>query len=88
MDMQYHWLVDQVKQKSYDVQCHPGQENPGDYITKHHTPSQHIKVRPYYLHTPKFLRYLPGDLPPSIMGGCVDSLRGNPLGYQILLLLP
>ena len=88
MDMRYHWLVDQAQQINYDVQWHPGQENICDYITKHHPPSHHIKVCPYYLHITKYPRYLTRALHPSVLLGCVDFLHGNPTGYQVRFPLP
>jgi hypothetical protein len=36
MDMRYHWLIDRVRQKQFDVYWRPGRENLGDYHTKHH----------------------------------------------------
>jgi hypothetical protein len=37
MDIIYHWLIDRVRQKQFDVYWRPGRENLGDYHTKHHS---------------------------------------------------
>eukprot|EP00956_Cyclotella_meneghiniana_P012720 scaffold18074_cov132-Cyclotella_meneghiniana.AAC.3 len=41
MEMRYFWVADQVQRKQFDVKWHPGQENLGDYYTKHHPASHH-----------------------------------------------
>jgi hypothetical protein len=53
MDMRFHWIKDRVKQGQYRVYWSPGKDNKGDYFTKHHPPSHHIKMRPIYLQTPE-----------------------------------
>ncbi len=47
--MQYHWLEDRIKNKEIQVLWKPGKTNKGDYFTKHHPPSHHRKMCPYYL---------------------------------------
>jgi hypothetical protein len=51
MDMRFYWVQDRVDQGQIAVQWGSGQDNHGDYFTKHHPPSHHIKVRPTYLYT-------------------------------------
>ena len=51
MEMRYFWLLDQAVQRRFSVQYHPGQENLGDYQTKHHLGYHHVKGRPFYLHS-------------------------------------
>eukprot|EP00956_Cyclotella_meneghiniana_P029456 scaffold71333_cov23-Cyclotella_meneghiniana.AAC.1 len=41
MEMRYFWVADQVQRKQFDVKWQPGQENLGDYYTKHHPASHH-----------------------------------------------
>eukprot|EP00957_Ditylum_brightwellii_P126957 9678825-Ditylum_brightwellii.AAC.1 len=47
-------------------------ENLGNYVTKHHAPTHHIKICPLYLHSPTSPRFLPRTLSPSVLRGCVD----------------
>jgi hypothetical protein len=54
-----------------------GQENLGDYPSKHHTANIHQHVRPYYVHTDKSPTLLPWALKPSIWQGCAEIL-GDP----------
>ena len=44
MEMRFFWVTDQVKNGSYDVQWHPGQENLADYFTKHFESRHHQEV--------------------------------------------
>lgn len=46
MDMCFHWLRDREAQKQFRFYWRPGAVNDGDYYTKHHPPSYHIKIRP------------------------------------------
>jgi hypothetical protein len=46
MDMRYHWLIDRVRRKQFDVYWSQGRENLGDYPKKQHS-AQHQK---YMLH--------------------------------------
>ena len=59
MNMRYFWTVQKQKDKTIDVSWHPGKENLGDYVTKHHDAHTHRTLRPLYLHTttsPKLLQ--------------------------------
>eukprot|EP00957_Ditylum_brightwellii_P182927 13934245-Ditylum_brightwellii.AAC.1 len=47
--------------------------NLGDYVTKHHAPAHHIKIRPIYVHMPNSPRFVPSAPTPSVLQGCVDS---------------
>ena len=49
MEMRFFWVIDQVKQKYFDVQWQPGAENLADYFTKDFTNSNHKAVRQWYL---------------------------------------
>ena len=77
MEMQYFWLLDGQAQKYFKFYYHPGQENLGDYPSKHHTADIHQHVRPYYVHTNKSPTLLPRALKPSIRQGCAETL-GDP----------
>jgi hypothetical protein len=77
MEMQYFWLLDGKTQKYFKFYYQPGQENLGDYPSKHHMADIHQHVRPYYVHTDKSPAVLPQALKPSIWGGCAKIL-GDP----------
>jgi hypothetical protein len=77
MEMRYFWIIDQVRNRYVRILWHPGMENLGDYVTKHHSPKHHQHVRPYYtqqLHSP---RELIRALKPSVLRGCVNPARGT-----------
>jgi len=85
MEMRFFWMTDQVKNGSYDVQWHPGQENLADYFTKHFESRHHQEVRPWYLHMNNYPRFLPQAVAPSTLRGCVGNL---PNGYHKAAPLP
>ena len=74
METRYFWTVDQVGEGNLRVLWYPGAENLGDYVTKHHPASHHLKVRPLYQHQQNSPRTLRRALAPSVMRGCVDSV--------------
>ena len=49
MDMQYYWLRDRAKQQQFHIHWKAGTQNLADYVTKHHSPSHHRKMRPVFL---------------------------------------
>ena len=56
MDMRLHWLRNRsVTQKQFEFYWRPGSTNRGDYLTKHHPPSHHVKIRPEILTSYKTL---------------------------------
>jgi len=77
MNMRYFWLLCHEAQKLFKINYHPGQENLGDYASKHHTGAHHRRVRPFYLHTDQSPRLLPRAARPSERRGCVGT-RHNP----------
>jgi hypothetical protein len=83
-EMRYFWLLDQEVQKYFRFKYHPGQENMGDYPSKHHTGPIHQHVRPYYLHAKNSPRILPRALKPSSRRGCAETL-GDPYHRQVPL---
>ena len=58
MNMRYFWTISKQDDKTIDVAWHTGQENLGDYSSKHHPPVIHQNIQPTYLHMQNSLRYL------------------------------
>ena len=52
IDMRFYWLQDRVEQGQFRVYWQPGNSNLGDYLSKHHAPAHHQRMRPLYLHEP------------------------------------
>ena len=84
MEMIYFWLLDQYCQKYLDISHQPGQENLGDYPTKHHTGTVTQHVRPYYIHESTSPTLLPREMMPSDWRGCAEIL-GDPYRRQVPL---
>ena len=76
MEMRYFWLINQYCQKYLDISHQPGQENLGDYTTKHHTGTVTQHVHPYYIHESTSPTLLPRAMMPS----------ANPYRRQVPLL--
>jgi len=74
MEMRYMWLLDKAAQDLFKFQHHPGQENLGDYPSKHHSGDIHQHVRPFYVQTDKSPHFLPRASLPSSRRGCVETL--------------
>ena len=85
MEMRYFWLLDQHTQEYIRIYYHPGQENMGDYPSKHHFTPGHRHVRPWYIHMPNSPTHLPRALKPSSRRGCAEIL-GDP--YHKMVPLP
>ena len=49
MDMRFYWLRDRAIQQKYHFYWRSGKLNKGDYHTKHHPASHHMKERPSIL---------------------------------------
>jgi hypothetical protein len=77
MEMRYFWLLDGKTQQNFKFYYQPGQENLGDYPSKHYTANIHQHVQSYYVHTDKSPTLLPRALKPSIWQGCAKIL-GDP----------
>ena len=74
IDMRFYWLKDRVEQGQFKKIWAPGDENWGDYFTKHHSSPHHRKVRPIYLKEHNS---------PSDLQGCLDLIKGHqPAGVQ------
>ena len=68
--------------KKFKFSYQPGQENMGDYPTKHHTAEIHQHVRPYYLHFSNSPTTLLCATKPSARQGCAEIL-GDPYHKQV-----
>ena len=79
MEMRFFWITDQVKRGFFDVQWHPGQENLGDYFSKHFVGQHHAAIRPWYMLTPLSPRVLPRAQTPSAPRGCAGTLYNGHL---------
>jgi hypothetical protein len=65
MEMRYFWLLDEGVQKLFRFHYQPGQENLGDYPSKHHSADIHQHVQPYYVHMNTSPTVLPRAAKPS-----------------------
>jgi hypothetical protein len=71
MNMRYFWVISKQSDGTISVTWHPGRDNLGDYVSKHHPPKHHQHVRPIYLHMKSSPRFLQRSLPPHLLRGCV-----------------
>ena len=55
IDMRFYWLQDRSRQNQFKMCWGTGENNLGDYYTKHFSEKQHIIKRPIYLFEPKRL---------------------------------
>ena len=78
MDMRCFWVADKVEQGQFRILWCSGQENLGDYVSKHHLSPHHLKMRPYYSHQKDSPRTLRRALPPSVMRGCAKLTGTTP----------
>ena len=84
MEMRFFWVTEQVKNKTMDVQWHPGLENLADYYTKHFDAGHHKTARPWYLQEPTSVRELPRAAAPKALRGCVGIQAGGYSGKSPL----
>jgi hypothetical protein len=77
MEMCYFWLLDGKVQNLFQFHYQPGQENLGNYPSKHHSADIHQHVRPYYVQMNNSPTILPRAARPSSWQGCVETL-GDP----------
>jgi hypothetical protein len=68
------WLLDGDVQQIFRFYYQPGQENLGDYPSKHHSADIHQHVRPYYVHMNNSPTVLPQAAKPSSWRGCAETL--------------
>ena len=67
MHMRYFWTRYQQKQGIIVVFWHPGTENLGDYVTKHHPLTHHRRVQKFYVYTKDTPKYLNCAIQPSLL---------------------
>ena len=75
--MQFFWVTDQVLDKEFDVQWHPGKENLADYFTKHFDTAHHQNMCPWYVHEQNSPRELPRATAPKAIQGYVGTQEGG-----------
>ena len=51
IDMRFYWVIDRIKQNHFRIFWKPGSENLADYFTKHHSPTHHKRMRPFFIHS-------------------------------------
>ena len=75
MDIRFHWIIDRILQMHFNVFWKPGPTNLGDYHSKHHPTSHHIKVRHTNLYEPHSLQ--------TTLQGCVNSPNRYTAGMNL-----
>ena len=79
--MRYYWLRDRKEQGQFNFIWDYGDQNDGDYFTKHHATIYHWEMRPHYIKdivnkVTKNLEQICSQYTPEIMisqlRGCVD----------------
>ena len=75
MDMRFHWMHDRILQEHFHVFWKPGRTNLGDYHSKHHPTTHHIKVRNTNLHEPHNSQ--------TTLQGCVNDPNRYTAGTSI-----
>ena len=50
IDVRFHWITDRATQGHFFVYYAPGEDNLGDYHTKHHSPTHYRIMRPTFLY--------------------------------------
>lgn len=48
IDMRFYWVRDRVHQNQFLIYWRPGSHNVGDYVSKHHPPGHHCRMRPKF----------------------------------------
>ena len=77
MNMRYFWTRDQQNNGVIEVHWYPGTENLGDYVTKHHPPAHHRRVRKFYIYTDKTPKFLHRAIEPRLLRACVKPLHNT-----------
>jgi hypothetical protein len=85
MDMRFYWIEDRVKQEKNNVYWGPGYQSLVDYITKHHSPTHHKRMREIYIHADELPMNRKG-IRDSALRGCVNT--SGKAGAQIPHLPP
>jgi hypothetical protein len=72
MDLRFYWIKDRVKQGQFHVYWGPGFQNLADYLTKHHSPAHHKRMREVYIHADE--QPINGKgIQDSALRGCVNT---------------
>jgi hypothetical protein len=77
VEMRHFWLLDGESQQQFKFYLQLGQDNLGNYLSKHHPAEIHQPVRPYYVHMDKSPTLLPRAMKPSTQRGSAEIL-GDP----------
>ena len=48
IDMRFYWVRDRVNQNQFLIYWRTGENNVGDYVSKHHSPAHHQTMRPIF----------------------------------------
>ncbi len=86
--MLYFWLLNGEAQCLSNFEYQPGQENLGDYSSKHHSTDIHQHLQLYYVHMNTSPSYLPRATKPSSWQGCVETLADPYKGRVSLPSIP
>eukprot|EP00957_Ditylum_brightwellii_P189286 14407617-Ditylum_brightwellii.AAC.1 len=70
--MQFYWVRDCCAQGHFIMYWVLGMENKGDCHTKHHVGVHHRRIRPEYLHKPRYLAQSLKIMGPTGLQGCVE----------------
>ena len=72
-DMKYYWTRDRENQKQFKYIWDYGDQNEGDYFTKHHTTPYHREMRPRYIRDKVNILFTKISDIASKLQGCVDT---------------
>jgi hypothetical protein len=72
MGMRFYWVKDRLKQGQFNVYWDPGFQNLAYYITKHHSPAHHKRMRDIYIHANERPINREG-IRDSALRGCVNT---------------
>ena len=72
-DMRYYWARDRANQKQFKYTWDYGDQNEGDYYTKHHTTHYHKTMRPRYIQDKVNMLFTNLDDMTSKLQGCVNT---------------
>ena len=72
-DMRYFWLKDRISQSQFFIYWDKGDNNHGDYWTKHWSPTYHQRIRPTYILKGYSLTIYVNMIPTGKARGCVEN---------------
>eukprot|EP00957_Ditylum_brightwellii_P091139 6939231-Ditylum_brightwellii.AAC.1 len=72
IDLRFYWVRDHCAQGHFLVHWVQGAENKGDYHDKHHMGACHRRLRPGYLHEPRYLTRHVKVIGSTGLQGCVE----------------